>query len=202
MNKNDYLKYLIDISDDDITEAMKEIEGYIDITLGDFKELYFFTCNHAAKRLIHSVRAKDIMTKEVIFAERDASIEEVAGMMASHVVSGVPVTGNEGEVIGVISEKDFLYHMGNKETKSFMGIITQCLSSKECIAMPIRKKKAEDIMISPAITVNENTSVFEIMNIFTEKKINRVPVLSQKMKLAGIVSRADILRTQLPKEKE
>ncbi|MCP4352063.1 MAG: CBS domain-containing protein [Desulfobacterales bacterium] len=83
-----------------------------------------------------------------------------------------------------------------------MGIITQCLSSKECIAMPIHKKKAEDIMTSPAITVNENTSVFEIMNIFTEKKINRVPVLSQEMKLAGIVSRADILRTQLPGEKE
>ena len=202
MNKNDYLKYLIDISDDDIIEAMKEIGGYIDISLGDFKDLYFFTCNHAAKRLIHSVRAKDIMTKKVIFVKRDSLLKEIAGVMASHVISGVPVIGDESEVIGVISEKDFLYNMGNKETKSFMSIITQCLSNKGCIAMPIHKKKAEDIMISPAITVKENTSVFEIMNILTEKKINRVPVLNQEMKLAGIVSRADILRTQLPRAKE
>jgi len=202
MNKTDYLKYLIDISDDDILEAMKEIEGYIDITPGDFKELYTFACNHAADRIIHSVKASDIMTKEVIFVERNTSLKEVAKRMASHVISGVPVIGNEGKVSGVISEKDFLSHMGNKDTMSFMAIITKCLSNKECLAMPIHKKKAEDIMVSPAITVNENTSVFEILNIFTEKKINRVPVLSQKMKLTGIVSRADILQTQLPQAKE
>jgi len=202
MNKTDYLKYLIDISDDDILEAMKEIEGYIDITPGDFKELYTFACNHAADRIIHSVKASDIMTKEVIFVERNTSLKEVASRMASHVISGVPVIGNEGKVSGVISEKDFLSHMGNKDTMSFMAIITKCLSNKECLAMPIHKKKAEDIMVSPAITVNENTSVFEILNIFTEKKINRVPVLSPKMKLTGIVSRADILQTQLPQAKE
>ena len=202
MNKTEHLKYLIDISDDDILEAMKEIEGYIDITPGDFKELYTFACNHAADRIIHSVKASDIMTKEVIFVERNTSLKEVAKRMACHVISGVPVIGNEGKVSGVISEKDFLSHMGNKDTMSFMAIITQCLSNKECLAMPIHKKKAEDIMVSPAITVNENTSVFEILNIFTEKKINRVPVLNQKMKLTGIVSRADILQTQLPQAKE
>ena len=202
MNKTEYLKYLIDISDDDILEAMKEIEGYIDITPGDFKELYTFACNHAADRIIHSVKASDIMTKEVIFVERNTSLKEVAKRMASHVISGVPVIGNEGKVSGVISEKDFLSHMGNKDTMSFMAIITQCLSNKECLAMPIHKKKAEDIMSSPAITVNETTSVFEIMNIFAENNINRVPVLSQEMKLVGIVSRADILQAPLPSVKE
>ena len=57
-------------------------------------------------------------------------------------------------------------------------------------------------MVSPAIVVNEDTSVPEIMNIFTEKKINRVPVISQKMKLSGIVSRADLLRAPFLRAKK
>jgi CBS domain-containing membrane protein len=201
-NKNDYLKYLMDISDEDILAAMKEIEGYIDITPSDFRELYLFTCTHAAKRLINSARAKDIMTKEVIFVKKDASIKEIAGLMARHGISGVPVIGDAGEVIGVISEKDLLSYLGSKETKSFMDILTQWLNNKEPISLPIREKKAEAIMVSPAIVVNEDTSVPEIMNIFTEKKINRVPVISQKMKLSGIVSRADLLRAPFLRAKK
>ena len=200
-NKERYLRYIIDISDDDILAAMKEIEGYIDITLSDFKELYFFTCDHAAERLINSVLAKDIMTKEVIFVERDTFLKEVAEVMSLHGISGVPVTGNNGEVIGVISEKDFLFSMGNKKNRTLMDIIAEGLNNNGCITIPLLEKRAEDIMTSPAITVNESTSVSDMMNIFTEENINRVPVLSQEMKLVGIVSRGDVLRTPLPRTK-
>ena len=59
----------------------------------------------------------------------------------------------------------------------------------------MRKQKAEDIMTSPAITVSENTPIFEIANTFTEKNINRTPVVDQNNKLAGIVTRTDIVRS-------
>ncbi len=69
-DREDYIKYLLDISDEDILDAMKEIEGYLDITLSDFKELYRFTCKHAVKRLVNFVKARDVMTKEVIFVKK------------------------------------------------------------------------------------------------------------------------------------
>ena len=62
--------------------------------------------------------------------------------------------------------------------------------------MPVRGRTASDIMATPAITVLEDTSTLEIMDIFTTKNINRVPVVDGSGKLAGIVSRADILRAQ------
>ena len=197
-NKNDHIEYLLDISDEDILAAMKEIEGYIDITLQDFKELYLFTCNHAIDRLLQSIHAKDIMTKKVIFVTKDAPLKDVASLMAENVISGVPVVNTSNDVVGIISEKDFLSSMGTRETQSFMGVINQCLNNKGCIAVPIREKKAEDIMTAPAITVQENTPVSEIMTLFTETKINRVPVLNHDKHLVGIVSRADVLRTSLP----
>ena len=50
-----------DISDDDIFKAMKEIPGYLDITPGDFKDLYRFAYKQAIERLTRSVKV-DVMS--------------------------------------------------------------------------------------------------------------------------------------------
>jgi CBS domain-containing membrane protein len=185
----------MDISDDDILKAMKSISGYLDITPGDFKEIYRFAYRHAVERLRHSVRAKDVMTKDVVFIRKDTSLEEVADLLNLHLISGVPVIDDDKRVVGVISEKDFLFQMGAQEKRTFMGVVAHCLKSKSCVAITMRKQKAEDIMTSPAITVSENTPIFEIANTFTEKNINRTPVVDQSNKLAGIVTRTDIVRS-------
>ncbi len=192
------LQYLINLSDDDILEAMKEIEGYIDITLSDFRELYKMACNHAVERLMQHLKAKDIMTKDVIFVTKDTSSAEIAAVMARHGIAGVPVVDDRGEIMGMISETDFLSHMTSQDAKSFMGLISECLDNRGCIAVPMREETAEDLMTSPAITVSEDTPVSQILNIFAERRINRVPVLNSEKKLTGIVSRADALRAPLP----
>ncbi len=194
-------KYLIDISDDDILTAMKEIDGYLDISFGDFKELYHIACSHALKRLMQSVKARDIMTKKVVYVYKQTPSREVAEVMAKNNVSGIPVIDDGEQVVGIISENDFLSRMGKKEIKSFMNIIALCLEDKGCLAMPISNQNAEDIMTSPVITANEETPVSDIVNLFADKKINRVPILSQDKKLVGIVSREDALQTVIPRIK-
>jgi len=193
-------KYLIDISDDDILTAMKEIDGYLDISFGDFKELYHIACSHALERLMQSVKARDIMTKKVVYVYKHTSSKEIAKVMAENSVSGVPVIDDE-QVVGIISEKDFLSRMGRKEIKSFMNIIAVCLEDKGCLAVPIRDQNAENIMTSPVITANEDTPVFDIVNLFAQKNINRVPILSQDKKLIGIISRENVLQTVIPRIK-
>jgi CBS domain-containing protein len=66
------------------------------------------------------------------------------------------------------------------------------------VAVSVRAQKAEDIMSSPAIVVKEETTAMQIADIFTEKNINRVPVVDEKGILLGIVSRADILKALKP----
>jgi len=191
----------IELSDNDIYEAMKDIQGYLDITPADFKEIYKFAYRHALERITGSVRAADIMTKNVFTVKRTTPVKEVAELMAEKSVSGVPVIEEDGKVAGVISEKDFLLHMGSRDNRHFMAVVAECLSGRGCVAMPIRSQKAEAIMTSPAITVMEDATVVEISDIFNEKKINRVPVLGREGELAGIVSRDDIVRASLMKTK-
>ena len=193
MKENKDLCIGIEISDGDIFEAMKDMRGYLDVTPGDLKEIYKFAYRHAHDRIMKSVKARDIMTREVITVGRLTPLDEVAGVMASGGISGVPVLEDDGTIAGVISGKDFLTSMGAKDKMNFMAVIAECLKGRKCVSMPVSRKKAEDIMTSPAITVEENTAVSEIAAIFSSKKINRVPVVDQSGTIIGIVSRADIV---------
>jgi CBS domain-containing protein len=187
----------IEISDDDIYEAMKDIPGYLDVTPADLKEIYKFAYRHAWERITQSVKANAIMTRQVLSVKKDTSLKEIAELMAEKSVSGVPVIEEDGKVAGIISEKDFLSQMGARDKSHFMAFVAECLQGKGCTDFPVALQKAEDIMTSPAIIVREEATVFEISNIFFQKNINRVPVTDREGKLLGIVSRADIVRASM-----
>ena len=189
----------LEISDKDIYAAMKEIPGYLDITPGDFKDLYELVYRHALERISQSVKANDIMTREVITVKPETPVKEAANIMAAQEVSGVPVIDKNSNVAGMLSERDFLSRMGGGGTKTFMDVVARCLEGKGCAALAIREKKVEDIMTSPAVTVNENTSSLEIAGLLKERGINRVPVVDQKGSLLGIISREDIVHIPLVK---
>jgi CBS domain-containing membrane protein len=182
------------ISDEDVLEAMKEIGGYVDITSGDFKEIYRIARRTAWKRLLEVGRAGSLMTREVIRVKRKTPLGEVAETMARNNVSGLPVVESDGSVAGLITEKDFLRRLAPQNQGSLMGVIAACLQAAGQTALALREKWAEDIMTSPALTLREDASLGEILRLFRERTINRAPVLNEQGRLTGIVTRADVLR--------
>jgi CBS domain-containing membrane protein len=191
----------VDISDNDVYEAMKDISGYIDITPGDFKEIYVKAYQHALQRLTQSVNVKEVMTKNVATVAPNTPLRAVAEVMAQRRVSGVPVIDADRKVVGVVSDKDFLSHMGTGEAKSLMDLVAECLQGSGCVATPIRQKYASDIMASPPITIGQDSSVIDAADLIIKKSINRLPVVDSAGKLVGIVARADIVRSSSPTER-
>jgi CBS domain-containing membrane protein len=183
----------IEIKDEDILEAMRAIPGYLDITPGDFKEVYRLAFQHALERLSRTVTAAEIMTTDVVAVHPDTPVPGVAEVMGRRGVSGVPVVGADQKVVGVISEKDFFARMGVKDAKNFMGLVAGCLKTKDGIALPLKAALAMDIMTSPAVTVAPDTPVRDIARLFAQKSINRAPVTDPAGRLLGLVSRGDIL---------
>ncbi len=183
----------IELSDDDVLTAMKSIQGYIDITPADFKEIYQLAFRQAFDRLGQSITAQEIMTTSVISVNAETDLIDTAQSMADNAISGLPVIDSKGIVIGVISEKDFFQDMGAHEKSSFMHIVAECLSNKGCLAVSVREKLAKDIMTSPAITAELNTSISKLSNILTDNHINRVPIVNSEGKLQGIVTRGDLV---------
>jgi CBS domain-containing membrane protein len=172
-----------------------EIHGYVDITPLDFKAVYRLAVRHAVERLRHFLKAGDIMTKDVIAVTRETTILEVAELMEQRGISGVPVIDEGEKVVGMVSEKDLLHLLSSPEATTVMRIITQSLRLGTFEIPSLVAQKAGDIMTSPALTVQEDTPVLEIKNPFSEKKINRAPVVDEEGRLVGIVSRDDIVRS-------
>ncbi len=194
--KHDNACLPVDISDRDIYEAMKEIPGYLDITPGDFKEVYLKAFNHAVRRLTRAIPVSTIMTKDVARAAPDTLIGEVADLMARRKISGLPVVDEDDKVVGVISNRDFLAALGGDKSGTFMQIISDCLKGIGCLAVEARNRRAEELMTSPPVTAPPETPVMEAAHIMAVRGINRIPIVDENGRLLGIVSRADIVQAR------
>ncbi len=181
------------LSDEDVYAAMKKIPGYLDISAGDFKELYLLAYQHAETRLYNSLRVAEIMSRQVIMALPTTPLAEAAALMAKNHITGIPVVQEDGTVVGILSEQDFFRNMGDGSQTSCMALIADSLASGGCFALSIRGKTAGEIMTTPVVTVLENALLHEAGKMMREKKINRVPVTDNKMRLLGILTRSDLM---------
>lgn len=188
----------VDLSEFDVIAAMKEIPGYIDISPGDFKEVFRIAYVHALRRTLESRTAKDIMTSPVQCLHVDTSLVEAAKFLADQHFSGGPVIDADGRLVGVVSEKDFLAKMGIGQHASMMQVVTHCLSHKGCMVMDLRNHVLGDIMHTPAITAGPDMTMGAIAALFAEKQINRVPIVDKDMRPIGIVTRSNLVHAYRP----
>jgi CBS domain-containing membrane protein len=187
----------IDLKEEDILAAMQEIPGFLDITPRDFKQIYTLAFQHALERLSREMTVAEIMTREVVCVKPDTPLAEVAGAMGQQGVSGVPVVDELRRVVGVVSEKDFLGRMGVLESQNFMTLVASCLRSKGCVALPIKKQTAGDLMSTPAVTVPPETRMRDLAELLAARHINRAPVTDAEGRLVGIVTRGDLVKATL-----
>ena len=183
----------IELTEDDLREALKEFGGYIDITESDLKKLYEIAAKISKERCIHSWLASEIMSRDIITAKEDTDIHEAGRLLIKHKISGMPVIDNENHIVGMITEADLLTIAGIPRGHVFNDVVMKYVLNKPT---PQHRagKKVKDIMSSPVITVSPDTTVKKIAMILDEKRIKRVPVVDEANKLIGIVSRGDIIR--------
>ncbi len=144
------------------------------------------------------LRAKDIMTKDVITVKRDHTVNQVIEILMNKNISGVPVVNDEDQVIGIVTEGDLIYRSKKLEIPRYFTILDSYifLDNTKKMEEQIRKMvgyRVEDIMTKDVIVVNEEDTLEEIATIMTKKSVNRVPVVADD-RLVGIVTRRDIIR--------
>lgn len=181
-----------EISDEDLRAALREIKTYVDITEEDLRKIYAIALRHAKERLASKIPVGDVMTKNVITVKKDADIHEVSRLLAENKISGLPVVDDDGRIIGIITEADVLSMTGMRHGHTFKDIIRHILGEP----LPERKTggRVEDVMTSPAITTGPDTDIREVAKVLDDKRIKRLPVVDEKDRLIGIISRADIVR--------
>ena len=149
--------------------------------------------------------AKDIMTKDVITINNDSSIEELSEILLKNKISGVPVTDENGRLAGIVTEADIIVKDTELHFPRYFKLLDAIiyLESLNKFRDNLKKHlatKVQDIMTIKVRTVNPDTPVSEIAEIMLEERINRLPVLDDSGNIAGIVTRADIVKSMIAKK--
>jgi len=140
------------------------------------------------------MRAKDVMTTNVISVSENSPIREVVSLLLKYRISAVPVVDGAQKVVGIVSEGDLLRPEGmspaGTRRSSWMEAVVagQAGTNEKGLG-----RTAGAVMTRNVITVDEDTPLNEIARLLERHRIKRVPVLSNG-RIAGIVSRANLMR--------
>ena len=145
---------------------------------------------------------KDIMVKEVITIQKDASVEELSELLIKNKISGVPVVDSNGKLVGIATEGDLIIKDSDLHFPRYFKLLDSIiyLESLNKFKKNLKKflgTKVEDVMTAEIRTIKEETPVGEAANMMIKYNINRVPVLDSKNELVGIVTRADIVKSMI-----
>jgi CBS domain-containing protein len=137
------------------------------------------------------LRLNELMTKDIITVGPDASLKEAARRMIEAGISGLPVTDDNGALLGVITEADFVANEAGRRAPKRAGLLRHWLKDEE---MPAHERKVRDVMTAEVKTLPPDADHAEAARTMQKEGIKRIPVVGEGGRLVGIVSRGDILR--------
>ena len=118
---------------------------------------------------------RDVMSAPAYPCQVDDTLNRVAAVMWDHAIGMVPVLGAEGEVIGVITDRDVA--------------MAAFLTHRPLNQLPVRES-----MSSTVQTCQDSDPLREVQGRMARAHVRRMPVLDDEGKLVGVISADDLIR--------
>jgi CBS domain-containing protein len=136
-------------------------------------------------------RVSDVMTTSVVTVDRVTPYQEIDRLLTEHRISGMPVLMMGREVAGVVTQADLLAAEDetNRRARMASSVGRRRLFRKQ----PRVSLTAGALMTAPAITIGPDATIPAAARLMNTHHIGRLPVVDKDGKLAGIVSRRDLL---------
>ena len=171
---------------EDIAAALKSMDAFIDVAEEDLERIYLLATINRQKRTLGTVVCRDIMTRNVTSVSPQTPLSAVWEVLRQRNIRGVPVVDDEDRVVGMVAISDFLKNTDwNWNRRGRL----RCLLTSPRQAPAV----AADIMTAPVIALREDSHVAELFGTFASHGINHVPVVGANDRLAGIITRLDLL---------
>ncbi|MEM3627032.1 MAG: CBS domain-containing protein [Candidatus Bathyarchaeia archaeon] len=122
-----------------------------------------------------SLKVGDVMVKEVITIDENATVKEAAEIMNKFEI-GCLIAIRKGKAMGIITERDLLKR-----------VVAEARSATNT--------KVKDVMSSPLVVVEPGMDLEEAVKLMFQMKIKKLPVVDGK-RLVGLVTLTDIARFQ------
>ena len=118
------------------------------------------------------MKVRDIMTDRVIRVHPEECVAVAARQLATNHIGAMPVCGNDGRVLGVVTDRD---------------LVVRCLAA----GRSPEKTKVREVMTGYVVSVTPDTGIRTAASVMGHRQIRRLPVMEDG-KLLGMVSLSDL----------
>jgi len=142
------------------------------------------------------MRAHQIMSRSVITVTPETSVVAAAKLMLQHHISGLPVVNQAGDLVGIVSDGDFL-RRAEIGTERKRGRWLGLLVGHDRVAADFvhsHGRTVGEIMTTHPVTVSEDTILADIVRTMEKKNVKRLPVVDGD-RLVGMVTYTDFVQT-------
>lgn len=181
----------IGFSSADLDDVLKEYDQVLDIDRDDLETILRRTELRSYRRRATHLDCASIMSRDVVGVAPDDSLRNAHALMRGHHFKALPVTNDNAEVVGIVTQTDFLDKANWTNGRPSIGFLQRLRLIMG--GRPAPNDTVKDIMTSPVKTVSPQTPIEDAIVIFAEQGLHYLPVIDANNKLAGIISQSDVL---------
>jgi CBS domain-containing protein len=144
------------------------------------------------------MRIKEFMIHDVISVNEDTTVKELLSILVSKRIGGVPVVSGDDILVGVISDGDVIRYLRPSSRTVFDMFAVVMVSEQEkltdklhyALKEPVSKMmKTKDIK-----SLSPEHDLEDALQIFSQHRFKKIPILDDNKKVVGVLSRGDLLR--------
>jgi CBS domain-containing protein/mannitol/fructose-specific phosphotransferase system IIA component (Ntr-type) len=136
-------------------------------------------------RIQPSLVVRDVMTHRIVSVPPDATVRRTLDLMLRRRLGAVPVVGDKGEVLGIITDADIM--------RALLPLIPRAGSDETEASEAPQEQSVKEIMTRSVLCVSEDMGVRELASMMINKDVEQLPVVNAGS-IAGMVFREDIIR--------
>ncbi len=126
------------------------------------------------------------MQRNVVTISPSASLQDARRLMRGHNVRQLPVTGEENRLVGIVSDRDI------REATLPAGFLPGPVERE--LEKVLAGTPVEQVMTRKVVTATVNDSLEDAIVLLHDFRINSLPVVDDKGRVAGIITRTDVLK--------
>ncbi|CAH1659922.1 CBS domain-containing protein [Chelatococcus asaccharovorans] len=141
------------------------------------------------------MKVADVMSLGAATVRPDAPVLEAAQTMLKFNISGLPVVDSDGRLVGMVTEGDLMRRWETDTERRRSRWLTFFVDAGTLAEEYVHShgRKVDEVMTRNPVSATGDMPLADVVGLMEQHKIKRIPVLRDG-KVAGIVSRANILR--------
>jgi acetoin utilization protein AcuB len=128
---------------------------------------------------------RDRMSSEPVTITRDTPFQDALKLMRDHRFRRLPVVDKDGQLVGIVSERDLLYASPSPATSLSVWELNYLLS----------KLQVREIMTRDVISTTPDTPIEDAARLIVDHRIGGMPVVDANNRVVGVITETDIFKT-------